>query len=173
MIAEELLGRLEAVRPQGTGKWQARCPAHAPDRHPSLSIREGERALLVKCWAGCTFDELTRALGLSQRDLFYDAKPGPQASRKPRTKPWRFDWRRTAARLEDHAVTLWLRAESFLVSAKGMQTPEWTDEDFDAAVKAVSRAYTVIEWSEFLEDVASDLRLYGLKKEQERYATRS
>ncbi len=81
MRIDELLGQLEAVRARGSGKWQARCPAHE-DRHPSLSIREGERGLLVKCWAGCTLEELTRALGLRVRELFYDTNPDPRALRE-------------------------------------------------------------------------------------------
>jgi putative DNA primase/helicase len=36
----------------GGGWWQCRCPAH-DDRSPSLSLRDGDRALIVKCWAGC------------------------------------------------------------------------------------------------------------------------
>jgi hypothetical protein len=39
------------------GRWcgsygVARCPAHA-DREPSLSIRDGEREIIVNCFAGC------------------------------------------------------------------------------------------------------------------------
>ncbi len=173
MIAEELVGRLEAVRPKGTGKWQARCPAH-DDREPSLSIREADDGrILVYCFAGCSVEAICAALGLTVRELFADSEPPSRRLQKAQPKPWRFRWRRTAARLEDHALTLWLRAESVLASAKDMQTPEWTDKDFDTAVKAVSRAYTDIERSEFLEDVAFDLRLQGLRKEQERYAPRS
>ncbi len=171
MTIDAILAQLDGVRARGTGKWQARCPGHE-DAHPSLSIREGESGILVKCWAGCTLEDIARALGLSQRDLFYDAEPDQRASRKPRTKPWRFDWRRTAAAFEDHALTLWLRAESVLASAKGMNTPEWTDGDFDMAMNAVIRAHRDIKQSEFLEDVAFDLRLQGLRKEKEKHASR-
>ena len=38
-----------------------RCPAH-DDRTPSLSVRVGERALLFKCFAGCTAAEILAAL---------------------------------------------------------------------------------------------------------------
>ncbi len=172
MTADELIGRLDGVRRTSRG-WTSKCPAHA-DRHPSLSIREGERGLLLKCWAGCTLAEILTALNLTVADLFYETRACRKAWRRLRQQqPWRFDWRRTAALLEDHALTLWLRAESVLASAKNMQTPKWTDEDFDTAVNTMSRAYTDIERSEFLEGVAFDLRLQGLKKEQEQYASRS
>lgn len=32
--------------------WSCRCPAH-DDRSPSLSLRDGDRDLIVRCWAGC------------------------------------------------------------------------------------------------------------------------
>jgi len=32
--------------------WSCRSPAH-DDRSPSLSLRDGDRAVIVKCWAGC------------------------------------------------------------------------------------------------------------------------
>jgi hypothetical protein len=48
------------------GKWHGSyamcaCPGHA-DRTPSLSIRQGERGILVHCFAGCRNDDVLRAL---------------------------------------------------------------------------------------------------------------
>ena len=48
------------------GRWHGRygtatCPAHA-DRNPSLTIRDGDRAPLLKCKAGCTQNVIIRAL---------------------------------------------------------------------------------------------------------------
>jgi putative DNA primase/helicase len=48
------------------GRWhgsygEARCPVH-DDRSPSLSIRDGERALLIKCHTGCARLEIVNAL---------------------------------------------------------------------------------------------------------------
>jgi hypothetical protein len=44
------------------GNYQARCPAH-DDRHPSLSIRNGDDGrLLLHCFAECTFFEIVAAL---------------------------------------------------------------------------------------------------------------
>ena len=60
----------------------AQCPAHK-DHTPSLSVGRGhdDRALLF-CHAGCSGDEIVRALRLEYRDLF---------ARKPWTGPrgWR------------------------------------------------------------------------------------
>jgi hypothetical protein len=45
----------------GSG-WKARCPAHN-DTEPSLSVSEGTNGkLLVKCHAGCSFEDIKRAL---------------------------------------------------------------------------------------------------------------
>jgi hypothetical protein len=63
------LHRLERVRRTGPGKWIALCPAH-DDKRPSLSIREADGKVLLKCWTGCGADEIVNALGLSLADLF-------------------------------------------------------------------------------------------------------
>lgn len=50
--------------------WTARCPAHA-DRVNSLSISEGEDGrALIHCHAGCTFEDVVTALGITVRSLF-------------------------------------------------------------------------------------------------------
>jgi putative DNA primase/helicase len=48
------------------GRWhgaygEARCPAHE-DRRPSLSIRPGEKSVLLKCHAGCSTSAIIAAL---------------------------------------------------------------------------------------------------------------
>lgn len=48
------------------GKWHGSyamciCPAHA-DSTPSLSIRQGERGILVHCFAGCDNEDVLRAI---------------------------------------------------------------------------------------------------------------
>jgi putative DNA primase/helicase len=72
MILSELLPLLD--RPKRSGKeWKAICPAHA-DTDPSLSIQEGDKGILVYCWAGCSLDDITGALGVKTSDLFYDSE---------------------------------------------------------------------------------------------------
>src|SRR3546814_3169332 len=48
------------------GTWHGRtamclCPAHA-DSTPSLSIRQGDRGILVTCFAGCDREDVLREL---------------------------------------------------------------------------------------------------------------
>jgi len=66
---DRVLERLEGVR-ERDGSYAALCPAH-PDREPSLSVSEGDdRRVLLRCFAGCTAQEITGALGLEMSDLF-------------------------------------------------------------------------------------------------------
>ena len=69
--AEELLlTRLDGVIRTGDDRWRARCPAH-DSKAQTLSVRVGDTgAVLVKCFAGCTVDEVCAAAGVSLSDLF-------------------------------------------------------------------------------------------------------
>ena len=55
---------LSKVRWHGDYKFLACCPAH-DDRNPSFSVSDKSGKILVKCWAGCTQEEVIGAL----RDL--------------------------------------------------------------------------------------------------------
>ena len=69
MTAFEFAALLGAKR-VGRGKWIAKCPSHK-DRHPSLSIAEGRKHPVVfRCMsAGCTQEEVLRAIGITWKDL--------------------------------------------------------------------------------------------------------
>ena len=64
-----LLSHFAKVRRVATG-WKATCPAHE-DRNPSLSIGQGREAFLIKCWAGCSFEEIVRAAGIEPERLWF------------------------------------------------------------------------------------------------------
>ena len=70
MHIEEFAGYLKKVKRKPQGGYTALCPAH--DYHnPSLSVNEGnEGQILVKCFKGCTFEEIAASVGLQQRDFF-------------------------------------------------------------------------------------------------------
>ena len=70
-------GLLNIVATLG-GKWDrniatCRCPIHL-DQTPSLTLRQGDRGILVRCFAGCNPSDIRRALyNLGSQD-FRDAK---------------------------------------------------------------------------------------------------
>ncbi len=55
-------------KPAGGG-FSSRCPAHE-DKNASLTFSTGRQGLLLKCHAGCTFDDILQALGLKPIQLF-------------------------------------------------------------------------------------------------------
>src|SRR5215217_2908465 len=66
---DRALEHLKGVKAHN-GYYMALCPAHG-DRDPSLSVREGEDGrVLLKCFAGCAFDEMVTAMGLEAKDLY-------------------------------------------------------------------------------------------------------
>lgn len=80
---DKVLSCLDKVKPTGANKWKACCPAHA-DKNPSLAISEtSDGVVLLKCWAGCTTQNIVSAIGLELRDLFPGEKQprhGPSKS---------------------------------------------------------------------------------------------
>ena len=59
------------------------CPAHN-DRDPSLSVKEGDKGIVLHCTSrGCSTEDICAALGIRMSELFKD--PLPARSGKPRT----------------------------------------------------------------------------------------
>ncbi|HOK13508.1 MAG TPA: CHC2 zinc finger domain-containing protein [Candidatus Kapabacteria bacterium] len=61
----EILSRLEKVKPTGYNQYIACCPAHN-DKNPSLSVKYDDKndKVLLHCFAGCSHEEIIGALGL-------------------------------------------------------------------------------------------------------------
>lgn len=79
---EKVISRLDKVKSAGANKWKACCPAHN-DKNPSLAISEtSDGTVLLKCWAGCTAQDIVSAIGLELRDLF----PGDKQPRRGPSK---------------------------------------------------------------------------------------
>ena len=57
------------VQPAGADRFVAQCPGHE-DGRPSLSVRRGDRCVLLHCFAGCDNASILAALGLTMRDLY-------------------------------------------------------------------------------------------------------
>ncbi len=142
-MLHDLLALLAQPR-KTSGGWVSRCPSHK-DRNPSLSIREGERGILLKCWAGCTLDRICQALGIHTRDLFYDtgADPRTQASLK-RQAHKRRQQRKAVSALKGAQSDLLREAEAVIQAATGVDILGWTDEELDRAMDAVCRAHRIL-----------------------------
>ena len=71
MKTADFLARLKGVKLTGKDQWLGLCPAHN-DTEPSLSVKEADGKILVKCFAGCDLTDILKPLGLEPRDLSLD-----------------------------------------------------------------------------------------------------
>lgn len=159
MTIDDLLPRLESVRQRGAGRWSARCPGHA-DRSPSLSISEGDKGLLLRCWAGCSVAEICGALGLSLPELFYDRRPDPRShSARPLRLAPRLNRLALAWRFELAALDLRLRAERIFSAALKMNCARLSHDDLDRALSFVAQGHNDLARAEVFELVADTQRI--------------
>lgn len=144
MSIDDLLAQLEGVRRTSRG-YQSRCPGH-DDKRPSLSVKEGDKGLLLKCWSGCSLEQIVAALGLTARDLFYDSdRPADE---------WRSDYRRRVQARQQREVVAYVdglradacrEAERLIQSAHGLDVSGRSDEQLQEALDALADAYEVLE----------------------------
>jgi len=78
-----LLGRLTRVKSSGRDSWMACCPAH-DDKSPSLKIDLKNGRILLKCWSGCSAEDVLGAVGMDFPDIMPDQ---PTHHRAKGTKP--------------------------------------------------------------------------------------
>ncbi len=83
MSIDNLLSRLDKVKPNGSGKWLSCCPAH-PDKSPSLAIKEIDGKILIHCFAGCQVSEIVSAIGLQLSDLMPENPTYQKGAKPPR-----------------------------------------------------------------------------------------
>lgn len=77
-----VLSRLDGykLRENGRDRWRACCPGHAGTNPSALSIGVGDNGMvLLRCWKGCSIEQITAGLGLETADLFppKDSHAGP------------------------------------------------------------------------------------------------
>ena len=97
MKAAEIAAALGRARREGRN-WRCLCPVH---RGCSLTLRDGSKALLVKCWAGCNSDEVLAEL--RQRGLL----DGRSDAAQPSPVVARGDDRADAAERTAWALRIW------------------------------------------------------------------
>ena len=150
MSIDNVLSHLDKVK-GSNGRYQACCPAH-DDKSPSLTISEAaDGTVLVKCFAGCTADEIVGAIGLELKDLF------PPSDLNPRQQQ-AYAKRKNVASIEDALFHELVVLEQIIAArvagrklAKNMpfrqQRPEWSPmplEHWDREVLAVGRIQTAL-----------------------------
>jgi len=148
MTVEEFLPYLEAVR-RSSGGYVACCPAHE-DKSPSLSVREGEKGILVHCFAGCTLDEVCGALRLTLQDLFYITRQDPRTTREAIVRREQEQRRKALAdAVAGLTIDALREAEYFILSRRGLDISAWSDFKLNEELNAFADAYALL-WSEEL-----------------------
>jgi putative DNA primase/helicase len=109
-LAQSAQDIARALRGGKAGRgWIARCPAH-DDRNPSLSIRDADGKVLVKCHAGCSQDAVIGAL--RARELWPGNGnapwPHPAVAAVERSKRRECDIDDAASAARQHKKALWL-----------------------------------------------------------------
>src|SRR5262249_26957275 len=102
----ETIARALGGRKAGGG-WTARCPAH-DDRNPSLSIRDANGKVLVRCHAGCDQERVIAAL--RRRGLWGEGGPR-MLSRTARRTPVERKPDRDEERRSEAALAIWQSAK--------------------------------------------------------------
>lgn len=80
---ENLLSRLDKVKPTGRDRWKACCPAHKSSKQ-SLAIAYTDGKVLVHCFAeGCSIHDVLGAVGLTTSDLMPECAGESKPIKKP------------------------------------------------------------------------------------------
>jgi DNA primase len=145
MTLDEFLPLLENVTPRGS-RSMATCPAHA-DKTPSLQISEGDKGLLLKCWAGCSLMDICQSLGIDQQDLFFDAlDPDPHKRRAAARK--REHEQQVCERHADQQGTLidaLREADYFVQTRRNLDISSWSDNYLQRELDALADARGLLE----------------------------
>jgi len=143
LSVEEFLGVLEGVKPTGSG-WKGMCPAH-DDRTPSLSVKEGERGILLRCWAGCSLEAICQALGIHVRDLFYDTTLNPQQFRRRHVeRQYKKAIDEVGRMAEGFQIDAVREAERYLKATVGTDISTLDARQLDAIMNSVCDALEVV-----------------------------
>ena len=145
MIVDDLIARLDGVR-RSTNGWMARCPAH-DDKHPSLSISEGDKGLLIHCFSGCAAQDVCTALGINMRDLFYEHHQlfDVQVHRQRSGEQGLWQKRAKATLLINvRRIDEYRHAELIIQALTGVDINGWTAEQLDEAMNMACDAHVAL-----------------------------
>jgi hypothetical protein len=141
---DDLLARLERVKPSGPNRWIAACPGplhRRGDRNPSLSITTGDDGrVLMRCFSGCDAPSILSALGMSLADLF--PKRDHQGDSLPTHHRPRLNARELLHILHREASIVWLAAEDLRL---GFPLAEPDRKRLDLACSRIAAAYAEVQ----------------------------
>jgi hypothetical protein len=145
MTLDELLPRLDNVRPRANGRYSARCPAHA-DTNPSLQVTAGDNAVLLRCWSGCSLKEICDGLGINQQNLFYDAcDPDPHKRREAAQRRDRErQQQEAAARKQGRRIDALRAADYHIRSRHGLDISGWSNQKLDDELNLLADAFALL-----------------------------
>lgn len=86
---DDFLLLLKGVKLGKDGQFTALCPGH-DDRNRSLSVKQADGKLLLKCFAGCETAAILKPLGLDTKDLFLKSHK-PKAAQRVIEAVYRYD----------------------------------------------------------------------------------
>lgn len=144
MRAAELAERIPGAKLFGE-KWKGCCPAHQ-DRRPSLTFKDGDKCILMKCFAGCALDEICQALNLRPSDLFFDALDRDPQRRKSAAQQRERMRRQVAAKAQQDGrrIDALREAEYFVRSRQGLDISHWTNQKLDDELNVLADAYALL-----------------------------
>jgi hypothetical protein len=129
MKLEKLLSSLTKLRKTGKDSWIACCPAHH-DKSPSLHVTAKPDTILLKCFAGCSTDEVLSAVGMTYDDLY------PSHSRQ--IEPQRIP-------LRDAISCIAFESLVVMASAGTMRERNLTSKEMERLVTASSRIQAALD----------------------------
>jgi DNA primase len=144
MDSAEFLTHFDHVRRTGQG-YMVRCKAHA-DLSPSLSVREGKRGLLLHCFAGCSVQDICKAMGLTVKDLFYDSIVDFWEAKQQRAQ--REHERQGRAKADEatgRTIDAQREADYLLASARNIDISGWSNARLDRELNRLADAYALVE----------------------------
>jgi hypothetical protein len=103
--------------------------------------------VLLKCWAGCSLEEITRTLGLTVKDLFFDAlSTDPHQRREAmRQRAQATAARQAAHEAEGRHINVLRQAEHLIQSARGISIEGWSDDKLNAELNRLGDAYALLD----------------------------
>jgi hypothetical protein len=144
MRAAELAERIPGAKLFGE-KWKGCCPAHQ-DLRPSLTFKDGDKCILMKCFAGCALDEICQALGLRPSDLFFDALDSDPQRRRAAAQQRERKVREVAAERQTRGrrIDALREADYFVRAREGLDISQWTHQKLDDELNVLADAYALL-----------------------------